>query len=774
MTEKHRSGSLEEKKIFFPPKEFTSNSVIKNPEIYKLGQDRNEFWNEQGKRLDWFKSWDTILEWNYPFAKWYVGGKLNAAYNCLDRHLKGARRNKAALIFEGEQGDRRVLTYQDLLREVSQFANVLKSLDVEKGDRVTIYMPMIPETVIAMLACARIGAAHCVVFGGFSAEALKDRIQDSQSKVVVTTDGSYRRGNSIPLKANVDHALPSVTCINNCVENVIVVKRTGQPVDMIEGRDVWYHEAVENVSIVCPAEPMEADDMLFILYTSGTTGKPKGVVHTVGGYMVGVSTTHEWVFDVKEEDVYWCTADVGWITGHSYLVYGPLSNGATVVMYEGAPDYPEKDRYWKIVEKYRVTILYTAPTAIRTFMKWGESYPSGRDLSSLRLLGSVGEPINPEAWMWYYKHIGREQCPIVDTWWQTETGMIMMTPVPGITPLKPGSCTIPFPGVHIEIVDHAGDPVPKGKSGYLVIREPWPAMLKTVYGDDKRYEDTYWSQFKGMYFTGDEAKWDEDSYFWVTGRVDDVINVSGHRIGTAEVESALADHPFVAEAACVGRTHEVKGQAVFAFVSLKEGIAVNDELVNELKAHVVLKIGSLARPDDIFLSTELPKTRSGKIMRRLLKDIAEGREIGDTSTLADVGVINFLKENIDARRIPEAKNASMKSKRDLVSIPDTATFNRCNEESYDGYSYTVWYCTHPKDGSRHPVTHFYCFQWIERLKLVPEVALAITNIMLNNKNAAEAIFADGTPDFSHAVINEGNIKDDLSEEGQICFCGSMG
>jgi acetyl-CoA synthetase len=653
---------------------------------------------------------------------------------------------------------------------VCQFANVLKSFGVKKGDRVTIYMPMIPEAVIAMLACSRLGAPHCVVFGGFSAEALRDRVLDAQAKVVITSDGSYRRGNIIPLKESVDQALSDV----NCVEKVVVVQRTGQTVTMQAERDLWYHEVMKDVSMVCPAEPMEAEDMLFILYTSGTTGKPKGVVHSVGGYMVGVSTTHEWVFDLKEEDVYWCTADIGWITGHSYLVYGPLSNGATVLMYEGAPDFPEKDRYWEIIEKYRVTILYTAPTAIRTFMKWGESYPSGRDLSSLRLLGSVGEPINPEAWMWYYKHIGGERCPIVDTWWQTETGMIMMTPVPGITPLKPGSCTVPFPGVLAEIVDPTGKPVPKGEGGYLVVREPWPAMLKTVYGDDERYRDTYWSDIAGVYFTGDEAKWDDEGYFWIIGRADDVINVSGHRIGTAEVESALVDHPVVAEAACVGRTHEIKGQSVFAFVSIKEGIEIGDQLINELKAHVVLKIGSLARPDDIFLTAELPKTRSGKIMRRLLKDIAEGRQMGDTTTLADVGVINLLKQNIDSRKIQKAQKALSKGGNGRIQIPDTAIFNRCNEESYEGYSYTVWFSTQPKDGSRYPVTHFYCFKWIERLKTVAEASLAMSNIMINNTNAVEVIFGCGAPDFSHAVINEGSIADDLSEEGQICFCGWAG
>ncbi|HVJ48258.1 acetate--CoA ligase [Desulfitobacterium sp.] len=639
MQEERLEALLQEDRVFKPNPEFTAQANIRTPEIYEMGQERLNFWEKQAERLDWFEPWEKTLEWKPPFAKWYLGGKLNASYNCLDRHLQDWHRNKAALIFEGENGDSRVLTYQDLHREVSQFANVLKSLGVSKGDRVTIYLPMIPEAVISMLACARIGAPHSVVFGGFSSDALRDRVNDAQAKVVITSDGGFRRGSIIPLKENTDIALQDV----ECVEHVVVVQRTVHGVNMQENRDIWYHEAMKNASPNCPAEPMDAEDMLFILYTSGTTGKPKGVVHTTGGYMVGVSTTHEWVFDLKEEDVYWCTADVGWITGHSYIVYGPLANGATLVLYEGSPDYPNKDRYWEIIEKYRVSILYTAPTAIRTFMKWGPSYPQKRDLSSLRLLGTVGEPINPEAWMWYNKYIGGEHCPIVDTWWQTETGMIMMTPLPGVTALKPGSCTVPFPGVKIEVVDSSGKPVPKGSGGYLVIREPWPAMLRTVYGDPQRYESTYFGNWPGIYFTGDGAKWDEDGYFWILGRVDDVINVSGHRIGTMEVESALVDHPFVAEAAVIGKAHEVKGQALSAFVTLKEGIEIYPTLIDELKKHVAKKIGTLARPDDIFFTAELPKTRSGKIMRRLLRDIAEGRALGDTTTLADVTVVNSLK-----------------------------------------------------------------------------------------------------------------------------------
>ncbi|AFM40876.1 acetyl-coenzyme A synthetase [Desulfosporosinus acidiphilus SJ4] len=640
MTETQLEALLYENRHFTPAEEFSSQANVQSSDIYtEASDDRLGFWAKQSERLTWFKPWTQVLDWKPPFAQWFVDGKLNAAYNCVDRHLNSWRRNKAAIIFEGEGGDSRVLTYQDLYREVSKFANVLKSLGIKKGDRVTIYLPMIPEAAIAMLACARLGAPHSVIFGGFSAESLKDRILDAQAKVLITADGSFRKGNIVPLKANADNALQGV----DCIEHVVVVNRTGHKVTMLEGRDVWYHDAMQKAAMACPVETMDAEDILFILYTSGTTGKPKGVVHTTGGYMVGVTTTHDWVFDLKEDDVYWCTADVGWITGHSYIVYGPLANGATILMYEGTPDYPAKDRYWEIIEKYSVTILYTAPTAIRTFMKWGTSYPEGRNISSLRLLGTVGEPINPEAWMWYHKHIGGERCPIVDTWWQTETGMIMMTPLPGVTKTKPGSCTIPFPGINVEVVDQSGNSVPKGSGGFLVIREPWPAMLRTVYNDPDRYIKTYWNNFEENYFTGDGAKWDDDGYFWLLGRVDDVINVSGHRIGTAEVESALVDYPLVAEAACIGKDHAVKGQAVVCFVTVKEGIEVIDGFVDELKGHVSSKIGSIARPDDIYLTAELPKTRSGKIMRRLLRDIAEGRALGDVSTLADAAVLDFLK-----------------------------------------------------------------------------------------------------------------------------------
>lgn len=628
-----------EEQIFYPELSFSARANVRDNRIYDwAGIDYETFWAEEAKKLQWYRTWDKVLDWQMPFFKWFTGGKLNACVNCVDRHLDSWRKNKAAIIFEGEPGDQVVLTYQDLYREVSKFANVLRGLGVVKGDVVTIYMPMIPEAAIAMLACARIGAPHSLVFGGFSAEALRDRIKDADAKVVITTDACWRRGKAIPLKHNVDKALQSC----DCVEKVVVVQRTGTETVMEPERDAWYHELMKNASINCSPEVMDAEDILFLLYTSGTTGKPKGIVHTTGGYMTGVTSTHRNIFDLKEEDVYWCTADIGWITGHSYLVYGPLANGATVLMFEGAPDYPEKDRFWEIIEKYRVTIFYTAPTAIRLFMKWGESYPASRDLSSLRILGSVGEPINPEAWMWYHRHIGRENCPIVDTWWQTETGSVMIAPLPGVTPTKPGSATMPLPGVAVDVVNELGEPVKAGESGYLVVKKPWPSMLRSVYKDSERYVDQYWSRFEGMYFTGDGARRDKDGYIWVLGRVDDVVNVSGHRIGTAEVESALVEHPAVAEAAVIGRNHELKGQAVSAFVTLREGIAWAPELEGDLKKHVAQKIGGLARPEEIICTWELPKTRSGKIMRRLLRDIAEGRVLGDTSTLADPTVINQL------------------------------------------------------------------------------------------------------------------------------------
>jgi len=634
---------LQEDRRFSPPESFVAQANVKDAVIYEEARkDPQAFWAAQAENLHWFKPWDQVLQWDPPFAKWFVGGKLNVSYNCVDRHLQTNRKNKAAIIWEGEPGDSRTLTYQQLYYEVTKFANVLKELGVQKGDRVTMYMPMIPELPIAMLACARIGAPHSVVFGGFSAEALRDRINDAQAKLVITADGGFRRGGVVPLKKNTDAALVGA----DCVEKVVVVNRVKDPsiCPMQEGRDFWWHELMAQAPMHCPAEPMDAEDMLYILYTSGTTGKPKGVVHTTGGYLTGVSTTHRMVFDIKEDDIYWCTADIGWVTGHSYIVYGPLANGATTVMYEGTPDWPARDRFWAIVEKYQVTILYTAPTAIRSFMKWGPEWPLRRNMSSLRLLGTVGEPINPEAWMWYHKYIGGERCPIVDTWWQTETGMILITPLPGITLTKPGSATIPFPGVDAQVVDEKCNPVPLGSGGYLVLKSPWPAMLRTVYGDPDRYVQQYWSRWENVYFTGDGAKWDTDGYFWVLGRVDDVINVSGHRIGTMEVESALVDHPAVAEAAVIGKTHEIKGQAVSAFVTLKEGIEGTPDLNKELKEHVAKKIGALARPDDIFFTAELPKTRSGKIMRRLLRDIAEGRALGDTTTLADPTVVNTLKE----------------------------------------------------------------------------------------------------------------------------------
>jgi len=640
---------LSEERSFPPADAFAANAVINDPGIYaRAAKDPEAFWAGFAKELDWIEPWSQVLDWDPPDAKWFVGGKLNVAANCLDRHARSWRRNKAAFIWEGEPGDRRTLTYFDLYRQVCQFANVLKKLGVKKGDRVALYMPLIPELAIAMLSCARIGAVHSVVFGGFSAESLRDRINDSACKVLVTADGGWRRGQVVPLKQMADEALEGTPSI----EHVVIVQRlhgSPLPIHVKEGRDHWYHRLMQDASYDCPAEPMDAEDMLYILYTSGTTGKPKGIVHTTGGYLVGAYATTKWVFDLKEGDVYWCTADIGWVTGHSYVVYGPLANGATVVMYEGAPDWPKKDRLWEIVERYGVSIFYTAPTAIRAFMKWGTDWPAGHNLSSLRLLGSVGEPINPEAWIWYHLHIGTSRCPIVDTWWQTETGAIMITPLPGITKTKPGSATHAFPGISAEILTDKGEKVPVG-GGLLAITKPWPSMLRTIYGDHERYKTQYWSRWsKDIYFTGDGAKKDDEGYHWLLGRVDDVLNVAGHRIGTMEVESALVDHPKVAEAAVVGRTHEIKGQAIAAFVTVKEGVNASESLADDLKRHVAQKIGAIAKPDDIIFSADLPKTRSGKIMRRLLRDIAEGKALGDTTTLADPSVVANLKAQYESQ-----------------------------------------------------------------------------------------------------------------------------
>ncbi len=632
---------------FEPPQAFRERAHIQSLEQYRALyarsiEDPEGFWGEQAESLVWQKKWDRVLDWKAPFAKWFVGGRLNLSENCLDRHLTGWRRNKAAIVWEGEPGEIRTLTYLQLHREVCRFANVLKQLGVAKGDRVGIYMPMIPEAAVAMLACARIGATHSVVFGGFSAEAVRDRMNDAQAKLIVTADGAWRRGSVVHLKANVDAAMSGIPS----VKNVIVVKRTGEEAHMSLGRDHWWHELTEAASAVCAPEPLDSEHPLFILYTSGTTGKPKGVVHTTGGYLLQTSLTSKYVFDLKDEDTFWCTADIGWVTGHSYVVYGPLANGATTLMYEGAPNWPEPDRFWKIVDRHRVSIFYTAPTAIRAFVRWGEQWPRKHDLTSLRLLGTVGEPINPEAWMWYHAVIGAERCPIVDTWWQTETGAIMVTPLPGATPTKPGSGTLPFFGVVAEVVDKDGQPVPAGAGGYLVIKKPWPSMLRTVFGDPDRYVETYWKRFPGMYFTGDGARCDADGYLWIMGRVDDVINVAGHRLGTAEVESALVSHPQVAEAAVVGRPDELKGQGLVAFVTVRQGVQANEAVRMALKEHVVKEIGAIARPDEIRFSEALPKTRSGKIMRRLLRDIAAGKEtLGDTTTLEDYSVLAKLRED---------------------------------------------------------------------------------------------------------------------------------
>ncbi|MDB9314168.1 acetate--CoA ligase [Spirulina sp. CS-785/01] len=653
MTQPTIESILKEKRNFPPSAEFAENAIIGSMEKYRelydaAKADPQGFWAELAEQeLHWFQKWDQVLDWQPPHAKWFVNGKINISYNCLDRHLNTWRRNKAAIIWEGEPGDSRTLTYAQLHREVCQMANVYKQLGVKKGDIVGIYMPMIPEAAIAMLACARIGAAHSVIFGGFSSEALRTRLLDAEAKLVVTADGGFRKDKTIPLKPAVDEALrdngvPSV-------DNVLVVQRTQEKVHMDAGRDHWWHDLQAGVSANCPAEPMDSEDLLFILYTSGTTGKPKGVVHTTGGYNLYTHITTKWTFDLKETDVYWCTADVGWITGHSYIVYGPLSNGATSLMYEGAPRPSNPGCLWDVVEKYGVSIFYTAPTAIRALIKMGEHHPNARDLSSLRILGTVGEPINPEAWMWYHRVIGGGRCPIVDTWWQTETGGFMLTPLPGAIPTKPGSATLPFPGIMADVVDLEGNPVGENEGGYLVVKHPWPSMMRTVYGDDDRFRRTYWEHIppkdgQYLYFAGDGARKDEDGYFWVMGRVDDVISVSGHRLGTMEVESALVSHPAVAEAAVVGRPDEVKGEEVVAFVTLEGEYEASDDLSNELKQHVVKEIGAIARPGDIRFTDGMPKTRSGKIMRRLLRNLASGQEVaGDTSTLEDRSVLDKLR-----------------------------------------------------------------------------------------------------------------------------------
>ena len=630
---------LLENRKFPPSAAFKKNSLAVGTHLYdQAAADDEGFWAQQAADLiDWDQDWHTICEWNVPYAKWFVGGKLNVSYNCLDRHVLAGNGDKVAIHWEGEPGDTRTITYSELLIEVEKFSNVLKSLGVVKGDRVNIYLPMIPEAAVAMLSCARIGAAHSVVFGGFSSQALADRINDAEAKVLITADGGYRRGEVFELKPAADEAIASTPTI----EHVVVVKRGGNKVNMVAGRDHWYHELMATASDNCPAEPMDSEQLLFLLYTSGTTGKPKGIMHTTGGYLTHVTYTHKYVFDLHpESDVYWCTADVGWITGHSYIVYGPLSNGATQVIYEGVPNYPANDRLWSIVEKYGVTIFYTAPTAIRTFMKWGDDEPAKHDMSTLRLLGSVGEPINPEAWMWYRDTIGRGECPVVDTWWQTETGGIMISPLPGATTLKPGSATFPVPGVSAEVVDDAGNRVEHG-GGYLTLTRPWPGMLRGIWNDPERYQETYWSRFEGRYFAGDGAKLDSEGYLWLLGRVDDVMNISGHRISTTEVESALVSHPAVAEAAVVGANDPTTGQAIIAYVTLRGGHEANE---TDLRNHVAKEIGAIAKPKMIYFTPELPKTRSGKIMRRLLRDVAEGRNLGDTTTLADASVVNELQK----------------------------------------------------------------------------------------------------------------------------------
>ncbi|ADG69929.1 acetate/CoA ligase [Planctopirus limnophila DSM 3776] len=644
-------STLQETRKFLPASEFSAQAHISSEEQYqsmwqKAKDDPAGFWGELSQELQWIKPWTEVISGEMPETRWFTGGQINACENCVDRHLTSWRRNKAAILWEGEPGDTRVLTYNDLHREVSKFANVLKKLGVNTGDRVTLYMPMIPELAIAMLACARIGATHSIIFGGFSADAVADRNNDAQAKIIVTADGGWRRGKEVPLKSAVDESLTK----SHTVQKVVVVRRTGQQVHMQTDRDYWWHDLMSDVDPHCDVVPLDSEHPLFILYTSGSTGKPKGVMHTTAGYLLGTTMTSRWVFDLKEEDTYWCTADIGWITGHSYVVYGPLSNGSTVVMYEGAPNWPDEGRFWEIIEKYRVSIFYTAPTAIRAFIKWGDHWPQSRDLSSLRLLGSVGEPINPEAWMWYHRMIGQERCPIVDTWWQTETGAIMISPLPGISATKPGSCTRPLPGVVPEIVSKEGTPLEANEGGLLVMKQPWPSMLRTLYGDHERFKQTYFSTIEGAYFAGDGARRDADGDIWVMGRVDDVLNVSGHRLSTMEVESSLVAHPAVAEAAVVGFPHEIKGEGICCFVTLKTADSEgSDSLTADLIQHVRKQIGALATPDKIRYTAALPKTRSGKIMRRLLRDIAAGREsVQDTTTLEDLSILAKLRDSDDA------------------------------------------------------------------------------------------------------------------------------
>jgi acetyl-CoA synthetase len=640
-----------EERAFPPPPDFAQRAVVNDPAIYeRAAADLEGFWAEEAAKLEWIEPWQTVCDRsNPPFFKWFVGGKLNASANCLDRHL-ATRGDRVAFYWEGEPGDQETITYRDLYERVCRLANGLKAMGVKRGDRVAIYLGMIPELPVAMLACARIGAPHTVVFGGFSSEALRDRIIDFGCTTVITADEGWRNGKTVPLKANSDAAVAECPDVVRCV----VVRRTGGPIDWKADRDEWYHDVAADQPADCEPEAMDAEDLLYVLYTSGTTGKPKGIVHTTGGYLTGVSTTHRYVFDIHDDDVYWCAADIGWVTGHSYIVYGPLLNGVTGIVYEGAPGVPDKDRLWAIAERYGATILYTAPTAIRTFMKWGPEYPEKHDLSSLRLLGTVGEPINPEAWIWYRTHIGGDRCPIVDTWWQTETGMIMITPLPGLVTTKPGSATIPFPGVSAEVVNEAGEPVPRESGGYLVLTEPWPAMLRTLYGDDDRYVETYWDRFPGRYLAGDGARQDADGDFWLLGRIDDVMNVSGHRLSTIEIESALVDHPSVAEAAVVGRTDAITGQAIAAFVTLKGHVSGDEQLIGDLREHVARKIGPIARPASIVLTDDLPKTRSGKIMRRLLRDISEDRQLGDVTTLANADVVSEIAEMAKTERDKEA------------------------------------------------------------------------------------------------------------------------